>query len=358
MTVLNDATRDVIHSEMIPFDVANPYQKQLSEALANSGVEVSGRSSLNGMISERIRKRQWGGVVHLHWLHRFDNSLRDQLRSVLFVTRLAILKILGARLIWTVHNLYHHEVQSKSVDHWVARQVSSKASRIITHSDTARNLVIEEFDVRDDSKVVVVPHGNYIDSYRNDVSSLEAKASLGLGESSFTFLFLGHIRPYKGVIEMIESYRNCEYNGRCSLVIAGRPLDDSWAHRVRSASEGDPTIRLELGFVPDDKVQIYMNAADAVVFPYRQILTSGAVVLAMSFSKCCIAPRIGCIPDVLDVEGAFLYDPDDPNSLSEAMNSSVNAHKNVAKMGRHNFDRASAWGWNRIADQTRACYER
>ncbi|WP_242482112.1 glycosyltransferase, partial [Trichormus variabilis] len=64
--------------------------------------------------------------------------------------------------------------------------------------------------------------------------------------------------------------------------------------------DNEPNIKFIPGFVPSEKLQIYLNACDVVVFPYRDILTSGAVMLAMSFGRACIAPRKGCIAEVLD----------------------------------------------------------
>jgi len=58
-----------------------------------------------------------------------------------------------------------------------------------------------------------------------------------------------------------------------------------------------------------------MNACDVVVFPYQEILTSGAVILAMSFGRACVAPRLGCIQDVLDDKGAFIYEPSNKAGL-------------------------------------------
>ena len=100
-----------------------------------------------------------------------------------------------------------------------------------------------------------------------------------------------------------------------------------------------------------------MNAANTIVFPYREFLTSGAVILAMSFGKACIAPRRGHIGEVLDDVGAFLYDPDLPDGLLQALHASMQPPEQLDKMGQHNYQVASHWTWDVITEKTLAVYQ-
>src|SRR5690606_12714398 len=127
------------------------------------------------------------------------------------------------------------------------------------------------------------------------------------------------------------------------LVIAGSPLNAQVEKDVRDAVTS-PHVHLHPHFVPDAEIQVYMNAADAVVLPYQDVLTSGAVVLAMSFGKACIAARIGCIPDMLDDEGAILYQPDHPDGLRKALEQAHASPDRLTRMGERNAERASTWG--------------
>jgi beta-1,4-mannosyltransferase len=118
----------------------------------------------------------------------------------------------------------------------------------------------------------------------------------------------------------------------------------------------DKRIKLVPGFVAPDEIQMYMNATDLVIFPYRDVLTSGAVLLAMSFGKACVAPRKGCIGEVLDNDGAFLYEPDDENGLIQAMNSALQKQSQLSNMGQHNLQLAEKYNWKRIAKMTSDVY--
>ncbi len=97
-----------------------------------------------------------------------------------------------------------------------------------------------------------------------------------------------------------------------------------------------------------------MNAADVVVLPYRDILTSGNALLAMSFGRPVIIPRLGCVMELLDDRGAFLYDSGDPGALEAAMRHALDA--DLAAMGAHNYRLATAYDWQGIAGQTDRVY--
>ncbi|MEP4078164.1 glycosyltransferase family 4 protein [Haloferula sp.] len=337
----------------IPFYGENPYQSKLAEGLEEQGFKVGDRpEGMRGLIGDTLKSPR---VIHLHWLPRFNPGLKGLMRAIQYVVRLRVLKLMGAPIVWTVHNLYHHEAKAPKRDRWVYRQVIDCVTRAIAHSKAAKDALIEEFQPKKPSKVEVIPHGHYIGSYENSIERNEARQKLDLAPDSVTFLFLGMIRPYKGILELLETYRSIG-GSNTELVIAGRPLDDETERLVREEVRGRDDIKLRLGFVPDDEIQTYMNACDAVVFPYRDVLTSGAVVLAMSFGKACIAPRLGCIPDMIGESGGFLYDPESASGLAGALEGAVERKGDLSTMGDRNTERAADWGWDRIGRETADVY--
>ena len=51
---------------------------------------------------------------------------------------------------------------------------------------------------------------------------------------------------------------------------------------------------LALRYIPDAELQVWLRAADVVVLPFRDILTSGSAILALSFGRAVVAPALGC----------------------------------------------------------------
>jgi glycosyltransferase involved in cell wall biosynthesis len=76
----------------------------------------------------------------------------------------------------------------------------------------------------------------------------------------------------------------------------------------------------------------------------------------MSFGKACIAPLQGCIAEVLDEAGAFLYDSNNKDSLLEGINRAIETKDKLAEMGRYNLTLAKKWNWNYISELTLNLY--
>lgn len=345
------------HVVFVPYwGAANPYQDALAEHLSACGVEVEKVRTLKNLFRCGIFLRGTPDIVHLHWLLVFGWRQFRAFRCLVFVLRLIVLRLRGIPLVWTIHNLLPHESRHPKMDWLLTRIVAGLSSGLIVHGQSAQRQAVETWGLKDESRFTVIPHGNYTGNYPNEVTRTAARAKLGLDDSEVVLLFLGAVRPYKGVLELIEAFRTLAAD-HTSLVIAGRPLNDEFARKIETAAAGLDSVRFHPGFVQDDDVQVYMNAADVVVLPYRHILSSGAALLAMSFAKPCIAPAIGCLADVLDASGAFLYDPECEGGLLESMRHAVEARDALGRMGAHNRDRVSQWTWAKAAEATRAVYE-
>jgi glycosyltransferase involved in cell wall biosynthesis len=81
-------------------------------------------------------------------------------------------------------------------------------------------------------------------------------------------------------------------------------------------------------FLDNDELQLYLRAADAGVYPYDEVLTSGSILLALSFDLPIIAPRFGMISETVEgADGAagVLYDRKDPSGLGNAIGRMLDA---------------------------------
>jgi len=340
----------------------NPYQNQLIDNLKKLGVKVEVQKPFaSSTFFFPIIFSHWKpDILHLHWLEPSciaNNWFLSLLKSIVFLVQLVILKIIGVKIVWTVHNLKNHDNLNLVLNNICTKTVIKFADAIITHCEAAQEELIKTFLVKNKEKIFVVPHGNYVEWYENKISQEAARAELGFKTSETVFLFFGLIRPYKGVPELIETFKRLESKD-IRLVIAGKIIskDIDLADLINQKIADDQRITFIPSYIEPEKIQIYMNAADVVVFPYRDILTSGAVMLAMSFGRACIAPRKGCIGEVLDAQGAFLYNLADENGLMQAMNSALHKQPEILAMGAHNQELAAKYSWKNIAELTLDVY--
>ena len=344
----------------IPHFKGNHYQRLLSEALSEQGVDVE-LEPYGGVfsVSRSLRARPGTDILHIHWTHPFiegRNGFTARLKSRSFLAQCRRALARGVKLVWTVHNIGEHGGRFPKLDAVVHRQLASLCHGIIVHGKTARREVGEAFGIEGDERIRVIPHANYIGVYPDTMGRKEARKALGMGKGKRLLLYFGFIRDYKGLPELIDSFKKLDAKD-ARLVIAGKPFDDGLVAKLRKKAEGDRNIRLDMEYIPDERVQEYMKAADAVVLPYRDFLTSGAVMLAMSFGRPVIAPDAGHIREVVEDRGGFLYDPADPKGLLRSMKELTTAEPEVlGKMGALNLKAAKSHSWKKAARATVRLY--
>ena len=143
---------------------------------------------------------------------------------------------------------------------------------------------------------MVIPHGHYRRAYGVALPSEEARRRLDLTGDTRVALFFGDLRPYKGLETLLTAWQKLSPRGAV-LLIVGQPHDVEYTAKLRQMAEGLPGVRIVDRFIPPDEVPLYFSAADAVVLPFRAVQTSGSVILAMSYGRPVIAPRLGDVPE-------------------------------------------------------------
>jgi len=339
----------------------NPYQTELAAGLSRAGHRVSfaDRRILPLLTSVRADDAD---VVHFHWLKPFilDDRLVLTIGKIAqFLFELVVVELFtDTAIVWTVHNRHEHEHRWPTVERWVKRCfVASFCDRLVVHCEAALDVIDDlglPASVRD--RTAVVPHGNYIDVYANDVSKREARERLGIPESETVFLFIGSIRPYKRVPAIIQAFERADVP-RGRLLVAGLPWNDEIQQQIRRQSETTERVDAFLEKIPASEFQVYLDAADATVFAFdRDVLTSGSVVLAMSFGRAIVAPAFGCLPETIGERGGILYDPSEEDALPGALEAATEL--DLAAAGRRNRAVAAAHDWDTVAGQTADIYER
>ena len=340
---------------------SNAYQRELAEGLRSEGVTVTAQATGRRRILpilQAIRTHGRPDVLHLHWTEPYISGGRtdvSRIKALRTITELRLLRSAGTPVVWTAHDLSSHDRPVDPLQVRFNRALARVSSAVIVHCEAARAELLDALDLPASvaRRVRVVPHGHYLAAYRNDIGRAEARQRLGVAGEGHVFAFIGWVRPYKGVRELITAFRELPGDG-LRLLVAGQPGTDDFAREITALAAGDPRVVLTLGFVADDDLQLYLNAADAIALPYREIFTSGSVLLAMSFGRALIAPRRGCIGETLDEAGAILYDGDDVNGLPDALRRALTS--DLPAMGSHNGARAQEFDWGRIAASTLEVY--
>ncbi len=339
----------------LALDRANPYGGLLARAMAEVGVDmVAGHA---GDLDEAwlLENRHQVDVLHLNWPHTmYQASDLESLvsRCAALIDHLSRARSLGYKIVWTVHNLYPHETANHEMEHLMRLAITHLANALIVHCQRARALVEKHFFRTDE--VFVIPHGHFIDPYPNTLTRSQARQRLGLDPDCFAYLFFGNIRPYKGVEHLLETFARLP-DPDAVLLLVGKVNNEYNAALVERAAQADPRVAIFTSdFFQNEELQLYFNAADVVVLPFVDVLTSGSTITAMSFKRPVIVPPIGCLSELVDEHMGILYDPHQPDALHRAMCEV--RQRDLKACGAAAYHRAESLSWDGIARQTLEVY--
>lgn len=327
----------------------NPYQKQLYSGLTSLGVPCKGMQGRELTLDWLWENKATVKFLHFHWLFGIydpKSTGLDSIKTRDFLIKVICARLMGYKIIWTVHNFVSHEPSHLKLETFLRKMMARLAHRVVVHCEYAKGLLHKSWRTPS-HKIIVIPHGSYLDYYLNEISMKEARSQLGLEARDFIFLFFGMVRNYKGLRQLFSSYAEVQrVNPRAKLVIAGKPFNEAIKADIENFSR-DHAVQSHLRFIPDEEVQLFFNAADAVVLPYQNILTSGAALLAFSFGKPLIVPGIGCIPELVNKTNGFTYNHD--RELTETMLRALR-HSDLSELGKNALDTARDLSWERLTN--------
>lgn len=293
------------------YSITNPYQPMLYQALRHRGAIVTpvrdgvDLATLPGAAGRPL-------VLHVHWTATILGPAKDEAdarsRARNFVEGLDLVRGHGGRIVWTIHNAMPHECAHPEVERWLRQAIADRADLVHVMCEATSAAIGDQYTLPAD-RTVVVPHGSYVDVYPDVVDRRTARASLGLDPTAPTALFLGQIRPYKGIERLLDAFRTARRTDpRLQLVIAGQPGRFEGVQDLLTAIERAEGVHAYPEEVPDEELQVYFRAADVTVLPHERVLNSGAALLSLSYGRAVIAPDTGCLPSVVtpDVGRTFV----------------------------------------------------
>lgn len=336
----------------------NPYQDSLAEALQDFDVKVIKIGSGMGSLI-KMSFGQAPDVIHLHWPDSYifgNGRISSTFKALVTVFCFFIIRVRGRRIVWTLHNLHNHENRFPFIEFVFLKFFLRIVHRIIAHCEVARTALAAEHGKFLLDKTSVIPHGNYFQSYSNPPSRDQARKALNWQGENCYFVFLGNVRPYKGVLDLVQAFQGAGLRNS-KLFVAGRVFDQGDDDLVSRAIGTDPNIEFLPGFVSKELLVQYLAAADVFVTPFKEVLTSGSIILAMTFGLPCIAPGLGCLPETLIHQPDLIYDSQDSEGLKQKLVYAALHRDLLPELGMKNKCFAlDEMSWDSIARLTRVAY--
>jgi len=326
----------------------NPYLTMLSLAARARQYRFLSATTFSSLIAQGDRLGS-GDVLHIHWTSPIIQQAgsREEAATRLEHLRRALKAwhARGVRLVWTIHNRLPHEMVYRDKEIQLYRLLAASADRIHVMAPETASLVADVCELPAE-RVIVIAHPSYAGIYDGTIDRAHARRSFGLSREDHSVLFLGQIRPYKGVEALVEAVQRVRRpdGHEPVLLLAGAPKDgaEETIHELVPASLRAHT---HFEFVADADIARWFLAADVAVFPYRAILNSGSVHLAATFR----VPTI--LPDEPHLRQQFADEPwigfFDPSAPAESIAALISDPDTFAGLDERGFDdfleRTSPW---------------
>jgi glycosyltransferase involved in cell wall biosynthesis len=299
-------------------DAKNPYITLLYDSLRKIGAEVSPFSPLAILAAD-------ADIWHIHWPDRLLNvpSLsRAVLRVGAMIFLLRIARLRGFRIVWTVHNLGTHEGYHPQLERWFWNRFSEAVHGFIALTRGGKLAAEARFPALRRTVGFVVAHGHYRGFYPDTVTREQARESLELPAGARVMICLGHLRGYKNIPRLVDLFSALP-DSDARLVIAGEPTPVTIGDSLVRIAEPDRRVRIVLGFIAPEQIQLYLRATDLMVLPYRELLNSGTALLALSFGCPLLVPQRGAMEELASIAGSAwvrMYSGDlTTSALAEAL---------------------------------------
>ena len=256
-------------------------------------------------------------IFHQHWLREIyigKTTNNEDLQLVQnYFNVLKLLQSLGGKVIWTVHNLFDHDLtqDERKLNELCIDKMCKRANLIIVHSQNSIEAIENILGRNISCRVELLKHPLY-DAATEIKSTIPSEITAWQTISKhFLFLSFGMMRPYKGTLELVQHFSKESSRGNLGksiLVLAGKIYDDelkNYLLKNRNYLESLIVIDRRLS---EGELAYMCRVANVAVLPYRNILISGSYYQAATFSLPAIVPNIGMfVSEVYDGRTGIKY---------------------------------------------------
>jgi D-inositol-3-phosphate glycosyltransferase len=216
---------------------------------------------------------------------------------------------------------------------WSVRALRAAADVIVVHDDVARARLLAR-GVPPQHVHVIAPGSPGASAPPLDRAA--ARARLGLATDAAVVLFLGFVKPYKGLGVLLDAVaRLRDRLPGLVLLIAGAPTAGRGAYDRAIARLGlGPQVRWSGSFVPSEALETHLAAADVVALPYVEASSSAVLLTAYAHGRPVVATAVGGLPALVEHgRTGLLVPPRDPDALARALHTLLDDPARAGRMG-------------------------
>jgi glycosyltransferase involved in cell wall biosynthesis len=229
------------------------------------------------------------------------------------------LRKIGFNVQYIIHNALPHEI--KKFDKRLSMFALQGSNKYIVMSENEKEVLLKM--AISSHEIVYCPLPLFSVFPITDMEKPEARKVFGLPLDKTMLLFFGIIRPYKGLVNLVDALGILKAQGYRDLVLV--ISGEFWTDKKKYLKEIDDLILHEQvkifdKYISDEETSILFKAVDIFVAPYKTGTQSATIKTAMYFGlpmviTNCMADELSrAIPDY-----CLITDDNSPEKLAEAI---------------------------------------
>ncbi len=182
--------------------------------------------------------------------------------------------------------------------------------------------VNKELRLYSNAPAVFSPHPLF-DNFGEKMDFDNACDAIGLDKSYKYALFFGLIRDYKGLDNLLESWKIIKERNRTEgkkLIVAGEfyTSREKYINMINSYGLSED-ILLHDHFIDNENVKYYFSAADFLIQPYKTATQSGVTQIAYQFYLPMIATNVGGLAEIIPHDKVGYICDNNIDSIAESI---------------------------------------
>ncbi|MCI0394452.1 MAG: glycosyltransferase family 4 protein [Chloroflexi bacterium] len=233
------------------------------------------------------------------------------------------------------------------------RRSCRQARRVVTIAESGRQDVHRLFDIPRERIDVVRPGVDAAFSLRPAEEVIAFRQRQELPERFI--LHVGTLQPRKNIPALLEALARLKRPEIGLVLVGGKGwfFEEIFA-RVQALGLGEQ-VRFA-GYVSDEELPLWYNAASLLVFPSLYEGFGMPVVQAMACGTPVIAAETSAVPEVTG-EAALLFHPQDASALANHLASILDDPQLAATLRQRGLLQAQQFSWELSGQQMAAIYE-
>jgi glycosyltransferase involved in cell wall biosynthesis len=300
-----------------------------------------------------IMRLQGYKILHIHWLFQFKlhwqvSKKWKYIMRQWFTLWILITRILGIKIVWTVHDPLPHEKIFDN-DLAVSELLINNCSSLIA----LNKISLEKLQKKNSkNKVMLIPEGPLI--MPTTISKMDYRNLLQVAPEKRLIVLAGHLQPYKGVSALLEGAFFLPNN--FAIRIAGR-ADAQYQKELEvtllELKSQNIDIDIAFGHMTDEEYGAYLKSADFICIPFKEINNSGSINSALCAGVPVIVPNIDSLDWVpREARLDLPYDSEEHFDFKELFKSlellSVKEHSSMHKAA---LNWATTLSWKDVANR-------